>query len=293
MKLIDRYLLAAVIAPAAFGLGMFSTLLMASYFLKHIDELVTRGVPASVIVRFLACYIPEVLVNALPMAVLFATLTAVGRLAADAELTAMYASGLSLRRILLPVAAAGVLASGLSFAVDEYVIPYSRAYGRHTYTNEVLLKNPLPKVARNVFFDGGGAVKMFVREVHLGSPTPPVPHQGDLPLAELWALLQQRRAKGEPLGDLEMRFWWKVAFPLASLAMALLGAPLACRTARAGPGIGVGLAVPLSIAYYVVFAICRGAAEAGKMDALIAMWTPNALTLMAAGVLYWTASRQA
>lgn len=362
MKLVDRYLLRAVIMPACFGLGMFSSLLLASFLLRHVDELFARGVPAPIVAKIFACYVPEVLVSALPMAVLFATLTAVGQLAADSELTALRAGGLSLQRVTAPVVLAGLIASGVAFALDEWLVPWSRAVGQQTYYNEVTLKNPLPKVARNVFFDGGGAFKMFVREVdrrkgelrhvtifqlphegagwprvteaararlggevwtfrdgtmtasrtggapehfihfrewsypldaRLGSPIPePNPQSGDLPLPALAAEIEARRAAGRSLEDLEVRYWFKVAFPLASLAMALLGAPLACRTSRSGAGSGIGLAVPLSIAYYIVLAVCRGAALAGKLHVATAMWTPNAITVACAMWLYRRASRQ-
>jgi lipopolysaccharide export system permease protein len=63
----------------------------------------------------------------LPMAVLVAVLYAFSHLAADNEITAMRASGISVYQILVPVLAWGVFMSGFNFAFVDQVLPRSNA----------------------------------------------------------------------------------------------------------------------------------------------------------------------
>ena len=67
-------------------------------------ELVVRhsGGIGMVILLFL-CTLPPVLVFTIPMAVLVGVLIGLGRLSSDSEIVALHASGISLRRLLVPI----------------------------------------------------------------------------------------------------------------------------------------------------------------------------------------------
>ena len=65
---------------------------------------------------------------------------AVSRLSADNEIIAVMAAGIPLRRLFLPLAAAGVILSGLSFVFNDLLLPasnieFSRIYRRMLATN--------------------------------------------------------------------------------------------------------------------------------------------------------------
>ena len=90
---------------------------------KHIGELVGKGLSPWVIVEFFALSIPLTVALTLPMAVLVSTLYAFSRLAAENEITALKASGVSLVSVLKPVlwAAAGVALVMIVF--NDQVLP--------------------------------------------------------------------------------------------------------------------------------------------------------------------------
>ena len=163
MKLIDRYILAELIGPAFFGMMVFSSLWLVNVLMKVIDMMVTKEVAFSAVARFFLYTVPVVLTTSCPMAMLLASLMAVGRITADSELTAMKAGGISLYRVLMPVWAVGIIASGFVFWLNEWVVPESNTLRNKVYLNEIVLKKPLPKVAQNIFFEGGKEFKMFVR----------------------------------------------------------------------------------------------------------------------------------
>ena len=74
-----------------------------------------------------ALSIPFIVAMTLPMAVLLAVLYAFSHLAADNEITAMRASGVSVYQILAPVLAWGVFMSAFNFAFVDQVLPRSNA----------------------------------------------------------------------------------------------------------------------------------------------------------------------
>ncbi len=100
-----------------------TSLLLLQYIAKRFGELVGKGLPWSVIGEFLVLSLPLTVALSLPMAVLVATLYAFSRLAAENELTAMKATGVSLRNVLTPVlwAAAGVTVFMVLF--NDQVLP--------------------------------------------------------------------------------------------------------------------------------------------------------------------------
>lgn len=100
-----------------------TSLLLLQYIAKRFGELVGKGLPWSVIMEFLMLSIPLTVALSLPMAVLVATLYAFSRLASENEITAMKASGVSLRNVLTPVlwAAAGVTFFMIGF--NDQILP--------------------------------------------------------------------------------------------------------------------------------------------------------------------------
>jgi lipopolysaccharide export system permease protein len=88
---------------------------------------VGKGLPWGVIGEVFALSLPFIVAMTLPMAVLVAVLYAFSHLAADNEITAMRASGISVYQILLPVLAWGVFMSAFNFAFVDQVLPRSNA----------------------------------------------------------------------------------------------------------------------------------------------------------------------
>ncbi len=106
-----------------FAMTALTSLLLLQYIAKRFGELVGKGLPWSIIMEFLLLSLPLTIALSLPMAVLVSTLYAFSRLASENEITAMKASGVSLRNVLTPVlwAAAGVTVFMLGF--NDQILP--------------------------------------------------------------------------------------------------------------------------------------------------------------------------
>jgi LPS export ABC transporter permease LptG/LPS export ABC transporter permease LptF len=106
-------------------------------------------------------------------------------------------------------------------------------------------------------------------------------------IAELRAHIAQLRASGSPTISAIVQLQRKVAFPFATVIMALLAVPFAVTTGRRGAMYGIGIGIALSIAYWVTFQVFTAMGEGGVLTPMLAAWAPNLLFAVAAvyGVL--------
>lgn len=108
--ILARYVLREHIGPFFFGFSVITLIFLLNLVFRELSRMLSKGLPWNVVLEFFTLNMAWIVALAVPMAVLMATLMAFGRLAADNEITAMKASGVSLYRIITPVLlAAGVV----------------------------------------------------------------------------------------------------------------------------------------------------------------------------------------
>jgi LPS export ABC transporter permease LptF/LPS export ABC transporter permease LptG len=107
MRLLDRYIGREVASHAVLGLAVFTFVFFVPQLVRLMDLIVRHSGGAGTVALLFLCAIPPVLGFTLPMAMLVGVLIGLGRLSADSEIVALHASGISMRRLLLPI---GVLA---------------------------------------------------------------------------------------------------------------------------------------------------------------------------------------
>jgi len=146
LRLLDRYILRQTIAPFLFALGALTSILLLNQVARRLPKLVGKGLPWSVIGEVFALTIPFIVVMTLPMALLLAVLYAFTHLGADSEITAMKASGISVRQMLAPVLLAGVLLAGFTFYVTDQIHPVSNARLK-ALVNDIARKKPTLELA--------------------------------------------------------------------------------------------------------------------------------------------------
>lgn len=118
-------------SPFFFGLGAFTILFFSVETLIGVARMISESdVGFGVVLEYLACRLPQVLVFTFPMATLMACLLAFGRLSGEAELTALRASGISFFRIAMPALVFFFGLSCFSYWMNDQVVPQKmkRAY---------------------------------------------------------------------------------------------------------------------------------------------------------------------
>jgi lipopolysaccharide export system permease protein len=127
VRLLNRYLLRQLVAPFCFALAALTGFMLISQVAKKFGALVGKGLPWSVITEVFVLSLPFIIAMTLPMAVLLAVLYTFSHLAADNEITAMRANGISVYQILAPVLIWGVCMAFFNLAFVDQVLPRSNA----------------------------------------------------------------------------------------------------------------------------------------------------------------------
>jgi lipopolysaccharide export system permease protein len=127
VKLLSRYLLRQLAAPFVFALAAQTSLMLLSQVAKKFGALVGKGLPWTVIAEVFGLSLPFIIAMTLPMAVLLAVLYTFSHLAADNEITAMRASGISVYQVLKPVLIWGACMAAFNFVFVDQVLPRSNA----------------------------------------------------------------------------------------------------------------------------------------------------------------------
>ena len=127
--------------PLVFAMTALTSLLLLQYIAKRFGELVGKGLPWSVIFEFLVLSLPLTIALSLPMTVLVATLYAFSRLASENEITAMKASGVSLRNVLTPVMWAAGFVTLFMVGFNDQVLPRAN-HKLRTLQGDIAQKKP-------------------------------------------------------------------------------------------------------------------------------------------------------
>ena len=123
MKRIDRLILGELFGPWAFGVAIFTVLIMAGSFLFQLTDYLAKGVAPFTVFKVALYLTPGVMAKTFSMAMLLGTLLAFGRLSGDSEIVALRAGGVSVPRIIIPVGVFGLVVSLVAYWMTDYLVP--------------------------------------------------------------------------------------------------------------------------------------------------------------------------
>ena len=123
MKKLDRLILRSFLGPLVLTFAISVFVLLMQFLWKYIDDMVGKGLEFGVIAELLLYASATFVPMALPIAVLFASIMTMGNFGEKYELVAMKAGGISVRRVMMPMALVVLLLTGLAFVFDNDVMP--------------------------------------------------------------------------------------------------------------------------------------------------------------------------
>ncbi len=161
-RTIDRYVMAELFRPFFLAvLGLIIVILSMSLS-TFTDLIFSAGAPTGPVLLLLFYSLPAVVVLAFPVAYLFSSLLGIGRMTRDFEITALRSSGVSSRRILMPILLGALLISVVNFFFNDSVVPWSNLQIKTI--KEQLMKDSLRPIIRpNVFFQGTTNRSFYVK----------------------------------------------------------------------------------------------------------------------------------
>jgi lipopolysaccharide export system permease protein len=160
--------MAREIAPLfAAGVSVLVVLLLLSFLLGVLADILARGVPVSLVALYLLLRLPSAVGMGMPLALLFASLLALTRANQDGELAAALMLGLSPRAFLVPLLILGGVVSLLTLASNEVVVPWAERRALEVQ-REILLRSPETLVQSGSFFQDALGRSIFIDRVESG-----------------------------------------------------------------------------------------------------------------------------
>ena len=152
MKKIDRLILKSFLGPLLLTFAIAVFVLLMQFVWKYIDDLVGKGLEFSVIAELLLYASATFVPMALPIAVLFASIMTMGNFGEKYELVAMKAGGISVSRIMLPMAIVAVMLMGIAFYFANNVLPVAM-FNYRTTLYDIQRKKPAVSIRPSQYYD--------------------------------------------------------------------------------------------------------------------------------------------
>ena len=149
-----RYVLKELIGPFLASLFGITFLFVVDFLVKILDNVLSKGLPASTVIEIFVLNLAWMLSLSIPMAVLVASLMTFGRMSGDQEITAVKAAGISPLSLMRPVLLVALLLSVLMVVFNNWVLPEANH-------RSVELMNAVSRKKPHVFIDAGRLITQF------------------------------------------------------------------------------------------------------------------------------------
>lgn len=151
MKRLHLFLIKSFLAPFITTFFITVFLLLMQFLWKYIDDLVGKGLELTQISELLFYASARFVPAALPIAMLLSSVMVFGKLGEQYELVALKSAGISLYKLLLPLALLVLIISYGSFLFSNYIMPIANLKnGAMIY--DIQKKKPALNIKEGVFY---------------------------------------------------------------------------------------------------------------------------------------------
>jgi lipopolysaccharide export system permease protein len=170
LNTLQKDLLRRHVGPFLFCLLTILFLLLMQFLILHIDKLVGKGLELSLIIELILLQLAYMLVLAIPMSMLVASLMAFGRFAEYKELTAIKAAGVKPLQLMKPILLVAVLMSIFLIWFSNEVLPEANYKARSLFL-DIRMKKPGFDLKANTFYDGIEGYTFLAKDISAESDT--------------------------------------------------------------------------------------------------------------------------
>ena len=289
-----------------------------------------------------------------PLFVFIAVIFFTSKMAVNTEIIAMFSSGLSFKRLMLPYFIASFVIAAFTFVLGNFVIPHanikrlefeevyvhkSGSYSKrnihmqvrpneyvymesYSNTGNIGYKFSLEKfnetgelesklmadyVKWDTVQDKWKVHNYYIRNIYDGIETieegkdidtvlnifPKDFARGEnfiltMDMKELKEFIDQQQLKGsENVIPYLLERYKRLAIPFSTFILTLIGVSVSSRKIRGGIGANIGAGLGLSFIYIFFMQFSSQFAISGALNPLLAVWMPNILFAIIAGILYY------
>ncbi len=152
IKKLDSLIIKAFTGPflATFFISLF--VLVMQFLWLYIDDLVGKGLDASIIAKLIGLYAASMVPLALPLALLLSSIMTFGHLGESFELVAIKSAGIPLLRFMQPLLIIAIIIGGISFLFANNIIPVA-SLKLNTLKYDIIVSKPAFDIKEGVFYD--------------------------------------------------------------------------------------------------------------------------------------------
>lgn len=169
MKQFHRMILRMLPGPFLAWLIVLLFLLVMQFLIKYLPQLVGKGLPVPVIGELILYNLAYMLVLAVPMAALIATLMAFGRLAESNAYVVIKSSGVSFPQLVWPVYVAGILLTAAMWVFNTSIHPEANFRARNLW-QDIRSAKPGFDLQAGIFYDGIDDYRILVGDIQPERP---------------------------------------------------------------------------------------------------------------------------
>ncbi len=163
LKKMDIYLLKNFLGLFVMTFLICVFILLMQFLWMHVNDLVGKGVEVTVLAEFFIYAAASVVPLALPLAILLASLMTFGNLGEKFELTAMKSAGVSLFRIMRPLAISIAFICVGAFYFSNNILPISQVK-LWSLIFSLRQKSPEMEIPAGEFYDGIDGYNIYVQQ---------------------------------------------------------------------------------------------------------------------------------
>ncbi len=139
-------------------------LLVMQFLIRYMSMLVGRGLPVGAILELVAYSLAYMIVLAVPMSVLIATLMTYGKLAESGAYAVIKTAGVSLAQLLWPSLVVGLIITAAMWHFNSVILPEAN-YRAKTLWTDIRQKKPGFELEPGVFYEGIEEYSILVRDI--------------------------------------------------------------------------------------------------------------------------------
>ena len=139
-------------------------LLVMQFLIRYLPDLVGRGLPLRVFIEIIVYNLAYMVVLAVPMSVLIATLMTFGKLAEANVYTVLKSAGVSLLQLIWPVLLLSLLVTAAMWKFNSKVLPAAN-FRASSLWKDIRKKRPGFELTAGVFYNGISDYSILVQEL--------------------------------------------------------------------------------------------------------------------------------
>lgn len=156
--------------PFLFCFFTMMFILLMQFLILHVDKIVGKGLPFFIVAELIIHNLAYMVVLAVPMSVLVATIMAFGRFSEWNELTALKAAGVNPFSLMKPVLITATALFAVLIYFSNEILPESNHKARSLFI-DIRMQKPGFDLQPGVFYDGIDGYTFLVRDIPAASDT--------------------------------------------------------------------------------------------------------------------------